>query len=126
MEAVQNTTEVTQRLNDISPGNAGWLQVNMGVFQNESFAPCDLFRVVKPVASFAKTKEKFVLFAQEGFPFGADIQKRLFDYGIKSLYIRERDSNLYYHYVKEVTDKILKDEKSINLIRKSVLAVFGN
>ncbi len=84
----------------------------MGVFQSESFAPCDLFRVVKPVTPIAKNKERFVLFAQEGYPFGHDLQKRLFDYGIKSLHIRERDSNLYYHYVKEVTDKILKDEKS--------------
>ena len=84
----------------------------MGVFQNESFAPCDLFRVIKPLTSSAKKLARFVLFAQEGFPFGSDIQKRLFDYGITSLFIRERDSNLYYSYVKEVTDKILRDEKA--------------
>ena len=112
METVQNTQEFSERIHHISPGKDGWLQVNMGVFQSESFAPCDLFRVVKPIAKSGKNVERFVLFAQEGFPFGHDLQKRLYDYGIKSLFIRERDSNLYFKYVKEVTDKILRDEKS--------------
>jgi len=112
VETAQNTQEFSQRINHISPVMQGWLQVNMSVFQNESFAPCDLFRVVKPSSPSAKGQERFVLFAQEGFPFGNDIQKRLFDYGITSLFIRERDSNLYYTYVKEVTDKILKDKNS--------------
>jgi HD-GYP domain-containing protein (c-di-GMP phosphodiesterase class II) len=112
LDTVQNTQEFSERIQHISPVKEGWLQVNMGVFQNESFAPCDLFRVVKPVTKPGKNLERYVLFAQEGFPFGHDIQKRLYDYGIKSLFIREQDSSLYFNYVKEVTNKILTDEKS--------------
>ena len=37
METALSTQEFSQRLNDISPVAEGWLQVNMGVFQNESF-----------------------------------------------------------------------------------------
>ncbi|MBN2429702.1 MAG: HD domain-containing protein [Deltaproteobacteria bacterium] len=112
METAQSTREFAQRINDISPAVEGWLQVNMGVFQNESFAPCDLYRVVKPKNLSIKTQRRFVLFAQEGFPFGNDIQKRLFDYGITSLFIRERDSDLYFSYVKEVTNNILRNKNS--------------
>ncbi|MBN1141960.1 MAG: HD domain-containing protein [Deltaproteobacteria bacterium] len=111
MENVAITEDLSPLVQQINPAGKGWLSVNLGVFVNETNAPCDLFRRVKSHIG-GRPKETHVLFAQQGYPFGHEIRTRLADFGIKELYVHDHDAVLYFNYVKEMTDNILRDEKS--------------
>ena len=100
--------ELTSTLEQIVPAQQGWISIGLSLLHEEQYAPCDLYRKVS--AHLWRVGEpEHVLFAGKGLPFGQDIQGKLSFFGIQSLYIREKDAQLYYDYVQKVTQEILHD-----------------
>ena len=70
-----------------------WLSVGVDLVRGKGAAPCDLFRKVP------QFDDRYVLLCRQDHPFTVEIQRSPEDFGLRCLYIRQRDTELYVNYL---------------------------
>lgn len=80
-----------------------WLSIGVDLVRGKGRAPCDLFRKV------ANFEDRYVMLCQQDYPFTPEIQRSPEDFGLRSLFIRHKDTELYIDYLSEKAREIVAD-----------------
>lgn len=70
-----------------------WLPVGVDLVRGKGAAPCDLFRKVPHL------QDRYVLLCRQDHPFTPEIQRSPEEFGLRCLYIRQQDTELYVNYL---------------------------
>ncbi len=76
--------------------------IDLHCLHPELTAPCDLYLKIR-------LKSRFTLFARKGLAFSPRDRQNMLDSGVEELYIREEDSEIFYHYLKDALTLVVRD-----------------
>ncbi|BCA81195.1 HD domain-containing phosphohydrolase [Desulfuromonas sp. AOP6] len=79
------------------------LAVGLSLLDQESTAPCDMFRRVHD--------DDYILFARKGLPLSQGLAENLRENAVRSLYIEPEESAAYFGSLKKLTEQIVSDKK---------------